>query len=92
MACAIPVVATAVGGQSDTILDGFTGLHVPPRAPHAIAAALGRLFASADLGIQLGAAGRARAVSRFTWDKVAADTAAVYREFETTAEQIGITA
>jgi D-inositol-3-phosphate glycosyltransferase len=92
MACAIPVIATAVGGQSDTILDGFTGLHVPARAPGAIAEALGRLFESRDLGVRLGAAGRARAISRFTWDKVGADTAAVYREFVSPVERIGITA
>jgi len=92
MACAIAVVATAVGGQSDTVLDGFTGLHVPVRAPRAIAQALTRLLESPDLRARLGAAGRARAISRFTWDRVAADTAAVYRELEPSVKSIGITA
>src|SRR5690606_9629838 len=40
MACGAPVVATAVGGLIDTVVDGSTGLHVPPRDPAAIAQAL----------------------------------------------------
>ena len=33
MACGVPVVATAVGGQIDSVVDGVTGVHVPPRDP-----------------------------------------------------------
>ena len=40
MACGVPVVATAVGGQIDSVVDGVTGVHVPPRDPAALAAAL----------------------------------------------------
>ena len=37
MACGVPVVATAVGGQIDSVVHGVTGVHVPPREPHALA-------------------------------------------------------
>ena len=40
MACERAVVATEVGGLQDTVVHGVTGLHVPPRRPDALAAAL----------------------------------------------------
>ena len=40
MACGVPVVASAVGGLIDTVVDGVTGLLVPPRRPDRLAAAL----------------------------------------------------
>src|SRR3954451_5627433 len=45
MACGIPVVASAVGGMIDTVVDGVTGRHVPPRDPHRLAAVLRELLA-----------------------------------------------
>ena len=45
MACGVPVVATAVGGLIDTVVDGVTGDLVPPRDPRALGAALRRLLA-----------------------------------------------
>src|SRR5690606_22947511 len=44
MACGVPVVATAVGGLTDTVVDGLTGDLVPPRDPHALGTALRRLL------------------------------------------------
>ncbi|GAC1307517.1 MAG: glycosyltransferase family 1 protein [Vulcanimicrobiaceae bacterium] len=82
MACGIPVVATAVGGQKDTIVDGLTGFHVPPHAPQAIAAGLERLLASASLRARLGAAGRRRARTRYTWTHVANEISGIYRTVE----------
>ena len=79
MATGVPVVASAVGGLIDTVVDGVTGLHVPPRNPGAIADALETLLADAGLRASLGAAGVARAARRYTWTKVAADTDRVYR-------------
>lgn len=66
MAAARPVVATAVGGIPDAVEEGVTGLLVPPRDAPALAAALGRLLASAALRIEMGANGLQRARESFT--------------------------
>ena len=78
MACGIPVVAAAVGGLRDTVVDQVTGLHVPPRSPVATAGALARLLADRRLRQDLGSAGQQRARSRYSWDRVAAETEKAY--------------
>ena len=62
MAAGLPVVATDVGGVAEAVVDGATGILVPTADPQALAAALERLVADADLRRRLGAAGRARAL------------------------------
>lgn len=78
MACGKPVVCSAVGGLLDTVVDGRTGLHVPPRNPAALAAALRRLLADHDLRARLGAAGRQRARD-YAWPAIAEATERVYQ-------------
>jgi D-inositol-3-phosphate glycosyltransferase len=80
MACARPVVASAVGGLTDTVLDGVTGLHVAPRRPRELAATLRRLLASPTSTSAFGAAGRDRVLARYGWNRVAAATAEVYEQ------------
>ena len=46
MACGVPVVAAAVGGMLDTVVDSVTGALVPPRDPVALADAIGPLLES----------------------------------------------
>ena len=58
MAARLPVVATAVGGSPELIVDGDRGLVVPPRAPSRIADALGRLLEDGALRERLGASAR----------------------------------
>ncbi|WP_018503905.1 glycosyltransferase [Parafrankia discariae] len=79
MACGVPVVASAVGGLIDTVVDGGTGLHVPPRCPERIVEALSELAADPDERARLGAAGARRAQALFSWDRVSALTMNVYR-------------
>jgi len=78
-ACGVPVVGSAVGGLLDTVQDGRTGLLVPPRDPGALAAALRSLLDDAERRAAFGAAARRRAVARYGWDRVAAQTELVYR-------------
>ena len=49
MACGVPVVASAVGGHTDTVVDGVTGVLVPPRQPGELARVLRDLLASREL-------------------------------------------
>ncbi|MBE1577913.1 glycosyltransferase [Amycolatopsis roodepoortensis] len=78
MACGVPVVATAVGGLTDTVVDGVTGLLVPPRSPKDLAAALRRLLGDASARESFGIAGTDRVRARYSWDRVAADTLRAY--------------
>ncbi len=80
MACGRPVVATAVGGIQDTVVDQVTGVLGPPRRPDALAAALRGLLASPTQTAACGIAGRDRVLARYGWDRIAAATAAAYRE------------
>jgi alpha-maltose-1-phosphate synthase len=80
MACGTPVVASAVGGIPEVVVDGETGLLVPPGDPGILAAALGRLLADAGRGAKLGSAGRQRVEDRFSWERIAERTLAVYED------------
>jgi len=79
MASGVPVVASAVGGLTDSVVDGVTGILVPPRDPAAIADALGELLADPARRRALGRAGRDRMEHGYSWSAVAARTADAYR-------------
>jgi D-inositol-3-phosphate glycosyltransferase len=78
MACGVPVVATAVGGLVDTVVDAATGVLVPPKRPDQLAAAVRQLLAEPFWRDAYGTAGADRARSRYSWDRIATDTLAVY--------------
>ncbi|WP_327001721.1 glycosyltransferase family 4 protein [Dactylosporangium sp. NBC_01737] len=81
MATATPLVVTTAGAIPEIVgAPGTTALHVPPADPVALAAAMRRLLDDPDLGARLGAAGRARVLERYTWQRTAARTADWYRE------------
>jgi glycosyltransferase involved in cell wall biosynthesis len=71
-------VAAAVGGLTDTVIDGVTGLLVPPRRPDRMAAALRTVLADANLRLAFRSAALDRARSRYAWDRIAAETHRVY--------------
>jgi glycosyltransferase involved in cell wall biosynthesis len=64
-ACGLPLVATAVAGIPDIVVDGVTGIIVPQRDPAALAAAIGRLLADPELRRRLGRAARELAEREF---------------------------
>jgi D-inositol-3-phosphate glycosyltransferase len=79
MACGVPVIAAAVGGLIDSVVHGKTGFLVPPRDAGAIAGAIAELLDEPARLAAMGDAGRARVVSRYSWNRVAAETARAYR-------------
>src|SRR5579875_2094261 len=99
MACGTPVVASAVGGIPEVVVDGETGLLVPleqqPAAPfepvdparfsHDLATAINRLLRDPALRERMGAAGRARVEREFSWRAIAERTAALYRSLVASA-------
>lgn len=77
-ACGRAVVAADVSGSRDVVRDGQNGLLVPPRDAPALAAALRRLIEDGALRRRLGARGRAIVSAEYSFDRVAAETLAVY--------------
>ena len=80
MACGCAVVASAVGGIPEVVADGKTGLLVPAGDPEALATAINTLIGDPDRAAEFGARGRERAVAEFSWDQIAAQTAALYTD------------
>jgi starch synthase len=78
MACGCAVVASAVGGIPEVVADGVTGLLVPPGDEAALADAVNALIREPGRAAALGARGRERAVTEFSWDRIAAQTADLY--------------
>jgi glycosyltransferase involved in cell wall biosynthesis len=80
MAIGLPVVGTRVGGIPELVVDGETGLIVPPEDPAALAAALDSLASSPERRREYGRAGRERAAEHFSAEGVARRTVALYEE------------
>ena len=79
-AMGLPVVASAVGGVPEVILDGETGLLVPRMEPAPLSVALKTLLSDAAMRARMGAAGRVRIYENFTRERMVAETLAVYEQ------------
>ena len=79
MAASLPVIASRVGGLPEAIVDGESGILVPPDDAAALAHAIARLAADPALRARFGAAGAARVRARFSMAAMAEATLAVYR-------------
>ena len=62
----VPIVATDVGGTSEIIVDGMTGLLVPRADPKALAMSVVRILTDREAADRLGKAARQRAVDHFS--------------------------
>jgi glycosyltransferase involved in cell wall biosynthesis len=77
-AAGVPVVATAVGGIKETVVDGETGLLVPPRDPEALAAAIRWVLEHPAEAGRLADEARRRAVERYSVERMIDETLALY--------------
>ena len=84
MACGTPVITSAAGAPADAIEDGTTGIMVPPGRPALLAYHIRQLLARPMMLEALGVAAADRARSRYSWDRIARESLAVY-ELELTA-------
>lgn len=80
MATGLPVVATAVGGNPELVVDGVTGRLVPPGQPERLAAALAEYADEPALAAAHGRAGRDRVVREFSIPVMAAKYRDLYRQ------------
>lgn len=76
----LPVVASAVCGLNDTVVDGETGVLVPPAAPEALADGVLRLLEDAELRRRMGEAGRAFVAAHFERAAVITRMIALFEE------------
>src|SRR5262245_11548500 len=79
MAAGKPIVATRTGGIPEVVVDGETGLLVPPRDHDALADAIVRLLKDVELRRGMGEAGRARARALFSTERMVQNTLNVYQ-------------
>ena len=78
MACGTPVVAAAADGLVDAVIDGTTGLIVAPHRPAVLADRIRHLLGHPMQLAAFGVAAADRARSRYSWERIARETAAVY--------------
>ena len=79
-AAGVPVISTNVGGLGEMTENGKTGYVIAPGDPEAIADALGKCF-EGDNYEKMSRNARLAAAEQFNWEKIAEQTAAVYRRF-----------
>ena len=78
MACGTPVVAAANGAHLDAVVDGTTGILVEPLRPALLAQKIRALLAHPMQLEAFSVAATDRARSRYSWDRIAHETLAVY--------------
>lgn len=78
MACGRAIVATTAGGMPEVVVDGETGLLVPPRDDRTLAEAIIQLLTNRPLRERMGEAGLARVREQFSVERMVEETAGVY--------------
>lgn len=80
MASGVVVVTLAVGVLTDAVVDNVTGFVLSTDRPGELAAVLRNVLAQSFQCESMGAAGRSRALSRFSWERIALDALNIYRQ------------
>lgn len=75
-----PVVATKVGGLPDVVIEGQTGLLVPPADAHSLAEAITSLLKNASLRRNMGQCAQQFAKQDLSWQRIAKKTLKIYQE------------
>lgn len=88
MACGVPVLATDVGGVHEVVEHGKQGYLFPPDAHAAMADCLRALLEDPALRQRLGEAGRERAMTRFSGDRIVPRYEAIYRRVVAAVRQV----
>jgi glycosyltransferase involved in cell wall biosynthesis len=86
MASGLPVIATAVGGNDELVVDGETGYLVPPGDPAAIASRLAHYLRHPDVAVRHGRAARERVLREFSLETMVAGYRRLYLESVAAAE------
>jgi glycogen synthase len=80
MACERPVVASAVGGIPEVVVNEKTGLLVPPADPRALGEVISRILNDRPMARNMGKEGRKRVEEHFSWTSIAQKTKSLYEE------------
>jgi len=80
MSCKTPVVASAVGGIKEVVVEGETGFFVEPAKPKQLAEKVNILLANKELAEKFGENGRERVEKYFDWKMIAKQTKKLYEE------------
>jgi len=87
MAAGLPMVVTDVGGNCEAVIDGNTGLVVPPHSPQAIGKAIVKLAQNSELRQQMGMAGKERIKSEFALSKCVKKYGQLYKALLSNTEK-----
>jgi len=79
-ACGLPVIVSTVGGLREVMVDGVTGIPVPPRDHNVIAEAMQKFIEDEDLRSRMGVAGRNFVLQHYEWHKTAPIMETLYLE------------
>ena len=80
MASRLPIVATNVGGNPEVVIDGETGILVPPKDPEKMAEAIIKILQNPELAKNMGQAGRKRVEEKFSLYRMVSEYRSLYEE------------
>lgn len=80
MSCGLPCIATDVGGNSELICSGETGLLVPPRSPKQLAEAIKLLLDDENLRAKIGIKSRNYVVNNYDWEIITSNIEEIYKK------------